>query len=472
MVFNSLLFLAFFAIVLGVHSLPIPWRARKFNLLVASYLFYAAWNPPFVLLIWLSTIVDWWAAKWIERSDDARRRRAFLILSLCTNLGLLAFFKYGGFLLDNFVVLLGSLGIEYRPASFNLVLPVGISFYTFQTLSYTIDVYRGKLRTSKSFLDYALYVTFFPQLVAGPIVRASTFLPQCIGEKRGTRSQIAWGFTLLTIGLFQKVVLADALLAPTADLIFANAYDTSFQDAWLGTLAFSAQIFYDFAGYSTCAIGAAMCLGFVLPDNFRFPYAAIGFSDFWRRWHISLSEWLRDYLYIPLGGNRTSAVRVHVNLLITMLLGGLWHGAAWRFVAWGGLHGIYLIVERILVARFSRFVSLESTAVRVCLALVTYGLVCLTWVFFRATDFASAWAMLRAMTIGSDANLIVGTSAVLSVGAVTLFLLATHWWLRDSSLEQKWGRLGLAGQVIVLLVMLVSLALVHGDQRAFIYFQF
>lgn len=471
MVFNSLLFLVFFAVVLGIHSLPIPWRARKLNLLLASYIFYAAWNPPFVLLIWLSTLIDWWAAKWIERSDRPGQRRAFLLLSLSTNLGLLGFFKYGGFLLENLVRLLATIGVHYQPAALDIVLPVGISFYTFQTLSYTIDVYRRKLSTATSFLDYALYVTFFPQLVAGPIVRAASFLPQCIPERRGSRAQIGWGLTLLTIGLFQKVVLADALLAPVADRVFANATQASMSDAWIGTLAFSAQIFYDFAGYSTCAIGTAMCLGFTLPDNFRFPYAAIGFSDFWRRWHISLSGWLRDYLYIPLGGNRRGSARTLFNLMTTMLLGGLWHGASWRFVAWGGLHGLYLIGERFLARPLAHVRLFHRTPGRVLLALATYGLVCLTWVFFRATDFSSARAMLMSMTVGSDSNIVIGSGAP-AVLIITAFLLSTHWWLRDSSLEEKWGRLGFTSRVAVLLAMLVSLAFVTGDQRAFIYFQF
>ncbi|MHC4180894.1 MAG: MBOAT family O-acyltransferase, partial [Planctomycetota bacterium] len=222
----------------------------------------------------------------------------WVLLSLITNLGLLGFFKYGGFLLENFVVLLNTAGIQYEPALPDIVLPVGISFYTFQTLSYTLDVYRGKTRPWMSFLDFALFVTFFPQLVAGPIIRSGDFLPQCIEPRRATGRQLSWGLTLLVLGLFEKIVVADGLLAPISDKVYAQAGEAGFLDAWCGTLAFSGQIFCDFAGYSTCAIGIALCLGFAIQDNFRFPYAAGGFSDFWRRWHVSLSSWLRDYLYI------------------------------------------------------------------------------------------------------------------------------------------------------------------------------
>lgn len=472
MIFNSLLFLCFFAVVLGIHNLPISWRAKKLNLLLASYLFYAAWNPPFVLLIWFSTIVDWQVARAIERAERPAARRRLLLVSLVTNLGLLAFFKYGNFALENFTALMTGLGIPYEPLRMDIVLPVGISFYTFQTLSYTIDVYRGQLKTSKSFLDFALFVTFFPQLVAGPIVRAAEFLPQCLAPKRADRAQLGWGLTLLTIGLFEKAVLADRVVAPVADLVFNDAHNAAFLDAWIGTLAFSAQIFFDFAGYSTCAIGVAMCLGFVLPDNFRFPYAAIGFSDFWRRWHISLSGWLRDYLYIPLGGNRCSTPRIYANLMITMLLGGLWHGAAWRFVAWGGLHGAYLMAERFL-ARHTRHAQWTQLWIaRVTLALATYALTCLTWVFFRAADFADAMAMIRAMTIGSDQNMVIGEWDTIATLLITAGLLTTHWWLRESSLEEKWTRIGTAAQIVLLVVMLFSLAFLRGDTRAFIYFQF
>ncbi|MEX0643963.1 MAG: MBOAT family O-acyltransferase, partial [Parvularculaceae bacterium] len=314
MLFNSLTFVVFLAIVVGLHALPLSWRVKKFNLLIASYIFYAAWSPPFVILLWISTLIDWNAAKWIHAETRESRRRLFLLLSLAANLGMLGFFKYGEFLTDNFVALMGSLGVEYTPAEWNIVLPIGISFYTFQTMAYTLDVYLRRAAPTKSFLDFALFVTFFPQLVAGPIVRPTQLVPQFAKPVTATRAQFYWGLGLITLGLFEKVVLADSFLAPAVDAAFepgsllgpiAEASNAIMPlDAWIGVLAFSGQIFFDFSGYSTTAIGAALLFGFALPNNFNFPYAAIGFSDFWRRWHISLSTWLRDYLYIPLGGNR------------------------------------------------------------------------------------------------------------------------------------------------------------------------
>ena len=345
MQFNSLTFVAFFAIVVTIYYALSSWTARKAVLVVASYLFYAAWNPFYVALLWVSTTADWTIARRMAGVENRNRRRLLLVLSLSINLGLLGYFKYGGFLLENFSTLMSSIGFEYAPPTASIVLPIGISFYTFQTLSYTLDVYRGDMRPRCRLLDFALFVSFFPQLVAGPIVRARYFLPQCLESRSANADKMGWGLALMSFGLFSKIVLADSVLAPVVDAVFASPASVGSVDAWLGVFAFSGQIFFDFSGYSTCAIGAAMCLGFALPDNFRAPYAAIGFSDFWRRWHISLSEWLRDYLYISLGGNRRGEFRTFVNLVITMFLGGLWHGASWMFVIWGLLHGGYLVIE-------------------------------------------------------------------------------------------------------------------------------
>ena len=307
MLFNSLTFVVFFAIVVALHYAPLSWRFKKSNLLIASYLFYAAWNPPFVILLWISTIVDWNVAKWMFAEQRKNRRKLLLLLSMATNLGILGYFKYGGFLLENWQAFMGTFGIEYQVPEWSIILPVGISFYTFQTMAYTLDIYFRRAEPAKSFLDFALFVTFFPQLVAGPIVRPTHLIPQFAQPHVATAKQFGWGLSLAILGLFQKVVIADGLLASAAEEVFDAGGPVSTLDAWLGTLAFSGQIFSDFAGYSTTAIGVALCLGFSLPTNFRFPYAAIGFSDFWRRWHISLSSWLRDYLYIPLGGRPSMA---------------------------------------------------------------------------------------------------------------------------------------------------------------------
>jgi len=462
----------FFGLVLAIHSLPLPWRWRKTHLLLASYLFYAAWNPPFVVLLWISTLVDWFAARAMARTEAGGRRRLLLTLSLLTNLGLLGFFKYGDFLLGNFLILLQAAGIDYRPPEMNLVLPVGISFYTFQSLSYTIDVYRGRSKAWNSLLDFSLFVTFFPQLVAGPIVRAVDFLPQCLTPRRASADQLGWGLSLLTVGLFEKVVLADGVMGPVADRVFGSVGEASFSDAWIGTVAFSGQIFFDFAGYSTCAIGAALCLGFVLPDNFRFPYAAIGFSDFWLRWHVSLSSWLRDYLYISLGGSRAGATRTRINLMLTMLIGGLWHGAAWRFVAWGGLHGLYLILERGLRRLFGGAAWARHSLTRIGLAAATYLAVCVAWVFFRAASFTDAFTLLRTMLFGSSGNIDIGRDPVLLVAGVTAVLLAGQWLLRDRSLESAWGLVPWWCRSFTLATLVLTVVLLPGDDRAFIYFQF
>src|SRR5687768_8395505 len=436
MVFNSYTFIAFFIIILVLHNLPISWRAKKINLLLASYIFYAAWNPPFILLLWLATVVDFFVGRALYREENVTKKRLLLVLSLLGNIGMLVFFKYGGFLLDNFVSLVNLFGVDFHPAEPNIILPAGISFYTFTTLCYTIDMYHKRSEPVKSMLDFSLFVTFFPHLVAGPIVRPPQLVPQFETPRKANTQQMINGLLLLSLGLFMKVVLADAMLSATADNVFGFVGPLATVDTWIGVLAFSGQIFYDFAGYSTCAIGAAMCLGFVLPENFRYPYGAIGFSDFWRRWHITLSLWLRDYLYIPLGGNRKGEARTYVNLMTTMLLGGLWHGASWTFVAWGGLHGTYLAVERYLSERFSGSRLASTTVSRIGLALLTYVLVLVTWVFFRSQDFPSAWRLLGSMFgLVGEGEKVLYWIGIIEVASVTVVMLAAHWRMRDTTLE-------------------------------------
>src|SRR5882757_7356141 len=276
LLFNSLTFAVFFAIVLGLHNLPLPWTAKKINLLLASYLFYAAWSPPFVILLWISTAVDWKVAAWISASHDPGRRKLILALSLVANLGFLGYFKYGTFLMDNFALAARVVGIDYVPPKWDIVLPVGISFYTFQSIAYSLDVYLGRAQPTRHFLDFALFVTFFPHLVAGPIVRPTLLIPQFAQPRRASRDQVIWGLGLMTLGLFEKVVLADGFLAPVVNAVHGSTHELDTLDAWTGALAFSGQIFFDFAGYSTTAIGVALALGFVLNDNFNFPYAARG----------------------------------------------------------------------------------------------------------------------------------------------------------------------------------------------------
>ena len=478
MVFNSLTFLVFLSMVLFVHHLPLSWRVKKWNLWWSSYLFYAAWNPPFVILLWISTLVDWWAGKWLAGAKTAPGKKAFLVLSLSVNLGLLGFFKYGTFLLENFQQLLSLLDISFQPARPDIILPVGISFYTFQSMSYTLDIYRGKIKPWGSFSDFALYVTFFPQLVAGPIVRARDFLPQLATVRKATSGMLGWGFFLIILGLFQKVILADEILAPVVDTVFGSVRDASPLDSWTGVLAFSSQIFFDFSGYSTCAIGTALCLGFTLPDNFRFPYSAIGFSDFWQRWHISLSSWLRDYLYISLGGNRKGRTRAQVNLMVTMLLGGLWHGASWNFIIWGGLHGMYLIVERglrhIFAGKIRTRKDAPAGATGFFLALITFALLSFSWIFFRASDLSTSFILLKTMLLrgAPDHNSLLAPSEVIIIFLLTGALMITHWFMRNTSLETVAARIPWVLRAVILSFLTITLVLAPGEDRAFIYFQF
>ncbi len=473
MLFNSLTFVLFIAIVIGVFSLRFPWRMRKTFLLLASYAFYAAWNPPFVILLWISTVVDWLVARRMHRVQQPGRRRFLLWVSLAVNLGMLGFFKYGQFLLASFSELVAMAGIVYVPPELGIILPIGISFYTFQTLSYTIDVYLRRADPEESFLDFALFVTFFPQLVAGPIVRPHQLIPQFKQPVVATRNQLFWGLFLLTIGLFEKVVLADAALSAISNTVFNSPQPVASLDAWAAMLAFSGQIFFDFAGYSLCAIGVAMSLGFSLPDNFRCPYAASGFSDFWSRWHISLSGWLRDYLYIPLGGNRQGRARTQLNLILTMLLGGLWHGAAWRFVVWGGTHGAYLVIERWLRQIFPREIPGTSAAVKIPVTLATFLAVSLTWVLFRAETFSDAVDFYIALVgMHQQPVLWLETFDFLLCGVVVAGMLIVQWWMRDRRFEDVVARCPWWAIAVFWSALLILIVLARGESSAFIYFQF
>lgn len=472
MAFNSLTFLVFFAIVLAVHSLPLEWRLKKTNLLVASYVFYAAWNPPFIVLLWISTLTDWFAAKRMAISVG-QRKTMFLVLSIVVNLGLLGYFKYGGFLLENFIALLAMFDITYAVPDSSIILPLGISFYTFQSMSYSIDVYRGKIKPGDSLLDFALYVSFFPQLVAGPIIRARFFIKQ-LGENGWRRVQdLGWGATLITLGMFQKVVLADGLLAPVVENVYGAAGDAAGIDAWVGTLAFSGQIFFDFNGYSVIAVGLARCLGFKLPWNFLSPYAAVGFSEFWRRWHVTLSAWLRDYLYISLSGSRRGTLRTSFNLSLTMLLGGLWHGASWLFVLWGAAHGALLVIEyagKQLFAGQRQF--LDRKAVQAFLGMVTFIVICLTWVLFRADSLDSATHLFGAMLLPLQGAALITTSDITTVALVMLGLLAAHAFMRHRNFDKTLKALPWPFLATAIATMLLAILLSPGEERDFIYFEF
>jgi alginate O-acetyltransferase complex protein AlgI len=474
MQFNSLTFLLFFLVVFILCRLPIAWKAKKLILMVSSYLFYAAWNPILVLILFACTLVSWADGEFMDRPPSQVRKRFLLAIGIIINLGLLAYFKYADFFLSNLTGLLKLLNVSVTFAKPGIVLPIGISFYIFRSLSYNIDVYRGKIKAWPSFLDYALYVSFFPQLLAGPIVRPGDFLPQLAEPKKANSDQLGWGFALLAIGIFQKQVLCDFFLAPVADKVFNAVNKVGLIDAWTGAVAFTGQIFFDFSAYSTCAIGVGMCLGFSTMDNFKFPYAAVGFQDFWRRWHISLSSWLRDYLYISLGGNRRGELRTYVNLLMTMLLGGLWHGAAWRFVAWGGLHGIFLATERLAKKYWGNVKFFQELPARIFFWLLTYAGVCVAWVFFRADSFGRAFRIISSMFSGGLARSVVLQGDLFFVTVITAGLLVAHRLLRDSSLEDQVKKipLWLRAVILALIIILAMLGIASGDYREFIYFQF
>ena len=389
MVFTSHLFVFYFLpAVLAVYYL-LPGRRRNAFLTLASYVFYGWWNPWFVTLMMASTVIDYRCGKVVTaRGATERRRRLAVAASVTANLGLLGFFKYWMFFAANVNALAADLG-PWRLPGWQIVLPIGISFYTFQSMSYTIDLYRGQARPADSLLDFAAYVSLFPQLIAGPIIRYRDLADQ-LPERPHTLDGMARGLATFTLGFAKKVLLANNL-GVVADAVFA-ADAPPWHVAWVGVTAYAFQIYFDFSGYSDMAIGLGHMLGFRFPENFRSPYRAASITEFWRRWHISLSTWLRDYLYIPLGGNRKGKARTYTNLAITMLLGGLWHGAQWQFVVWGGLHGAMLAAER---ARGK--IGLLPNLPRSLKVALTFVLVLITWVFFRAASLTDALDYLAAM---------------------------------------------------------------------------
>lgn len=467
--FNSYTFIIFFLISLGLHHLPFTWRIKKLNLLFLSQIFYAAWNPPFIILMWFSATLDWYVSYLLSKTENSWKRTWLMSVSLLGNLGLLGYFKYANFLVESINPVFQYLGLVPLSPIKELILPAGISFYTFQTLSYTIDVYRRDIPHCRSFTDYFLYVSFFPQLVAGPIVRAVDFLGQCKKERRVGLDQFLLGIFLFVFGLFEKVVIADTICAPITDRILDATVLPSTAAAWAGVCAFAIQVFADFAGYSTCAVGLAKCLGFDLMINFDHPYAPKNFSNYWRRWHISLSNWLRDYVYIPMGGNRKGKLRGYFNLIVTMWLGGLWHGASWNYVAWGFLHGSALAVERAF-----NLTEIRNRAFQLIYSAITLIIVFWIYTFFRVHDLAKAFAISKIM-LGYSSMAQVTAKMQIDIAAgfiITGIVVGVHCFFRNRTIEQ-WGAskhwLTLS---IFIAFMLFAISTSSGVDRAFIYFQF
>ncbi len=462
MLFNSGVFLQFFAAFLLLYWLArgsLRWR----NALVvaASYLFYGWWDWRFLGLLFFSSSFDYAVGLGIERLSTASRRKALLAASVMVNLGILGFFKYYGFFVESLAALLPRIGLPFHTATLHIVLPVGISFYTFQSMSYAFDVYRGHIRATRSFVNFLAFVSFFPQLVAGPIERASHLLPQFERTVVITRAMLEEGVWLMIWGLFKKVALADNF-APLVEMVYHDA-PRGAAAVVLGTVAFGLQIYCDFSGYSDIARGTARVLGFDIMWNFDLPYAATSLREFWRRWHISLSTWLRDYLYISLGGNRRGPVREAVNVFVTMLLGGLWHGAAWNFVLWGAWHGAALVAERALGARFK-----IATAARwlITLLVVFYG-----WLLFRAGSWREVAAMTRALANPASPPWI--GSFALNLAAFAAPLVGMELWQLRA--KNRLAPLALAGWGKALLqgALLFGIVMFWGRGRTpFIYFQF
>ncbi len=522
MIFNSLPFFVFIAVFLPLYF-SLRGRARLLLCLVASYFFYGWWDWRFLSLILTSTLIDYVVGLQLDGNDDARSRRRLLITSMLVNLGFLAIFKYFNFFIESFRDLLLSWGVEPGFNTLYIILPVGISFYTFQSMSYTIDVYFRKIKVERDFIRFSTFISFFPQLVAGPIVRAVDFLPQFQKDRPFEWDRFIAGSGQVLWGFFKKVAVADSL-APFVDQCFAAPEGFSSLHLLIGVVFYSFQIYCDFSGYSDIAIGLARIMGFDFPDNFRTPYFSKNFSEFWTRWHISLSSWLRDYLYIPLGGNRSGsfgsrffmlislvlsvvltgwwwmvpiylivviatayAMRkdpqksvvfyTYMNLMITMLLGGLWHGASWNFVFWGFLHGMYLIVQRLAGPYWNRLLDTLRIPnwLQNGLAIgMVYVFTCLAWIYFRAADFETASQViegiyvLEGLNFGSVINKFWVLKGVLLIGILLLVeLLDLRWRMYQMVLAKPAFRI----VSFAVLIWLIALFGTFGS-NAFIYFQF
>ena len=465
MVFNSYAFAIFLPLVLGAYWLLRGHRRQNLLLLLASYVFYGAWDPRFLLLMWFTTLVDFAVGRRLQRESDDRTRRRVLAISLVINLGVLATFKYFGFFTDSFADFAGAFGLQVDPPTLQLLLPIGISFYTFHGISYTVDVYRRHIDAVDDLPTFAVFVAYFPQLVAGPIGRAQIQLPQFEHDRTPPDGDSARsGVWLVLIGLVKKIVIADSL-APFVNETFRLAGERSAVALVLGAIAFSLQIYGDFSGYTDIARGVSRLFGIELLRNFDQPYLSRNITEFWRRWHISLSTWLRDYLYVPLGGNRKTATRTSFNLFATMLLGGLWHGAAWTFVAWGALHGAFLMISH------KRNRPIRTGLRSIPSVVITFGLVTFAWIFFRADTMTDALDYIRGIVTlqggVTDWSLLV---LLMLTGPLLLALdLAQRMKGDDAFLASLPAPMqGVTVGAAVLLLVVFS----GGAGEPFIYFQF
>ncbi|MBL0954018.1 MAG: MBOAT family protein [Leptospira sp.] len=492
MLFNSALFGVFLAITIVLWHLLANWlhifsqinaqnksiyRSFKvFYLLIISLLFYSFWNKNYLILIIWIALVDFLVARAIHSAKSARFRLFFLSLSLANSLGLLVFFKYGHFIAENWANMIGS---PQGSGTFwsQWLLPVGISFYTFQSISYVVDVYQGELVPERKFSSYLLFLSFFPQLVAGPIVTAKSFLPQIRRPLHFLRIPFLFGTFLILLGLFKKMVLADHL-AEVADIVFSHPDKMSSPALWMGMFSYSLQIYCDFSGYTDIAQGTAVLFGFHLPENFRMPYLSSGFSEFWTRWHISLSQWLKKYLYIPLGGNRMGVFFTYRNLILVMAIGGLWHGASWNFVVWGTGHGILLVVERWIGVRYS---LMTLPAWKPFKVVFTFFAVSLLWVFFRSANLVDSLCYLQGIFTKKEGFLLPYTLEMKFVYCFVLVLIGhligSRIFKENKQLLAKFEKMQnslgkLAFLAFVAVLSLIVIVLYSAESKPFVYFVF
>lgn len=467
--FNTGFFLWWFLLILSIfYLLRNKQTAKVLFLAVTSIFFYYKSSGVFFLLLLFTTFLDYNLARFITKTDNKRNKLLLLLTSLIVNFGLLAYFKYTNFFIDTYNNIFNG-KVEFM----DIFLPIGISFYTFQTLSYTVDVYRGKLQSLNSYLDFVFYVSFFPQLVAGPIVRATDFIPQIHKPTFVTKEDIGKAVFLIVAGLFKKAVISDYISVNYVDRIFDNPMLYSGFENLMGVYGYALQIYCDFSGYSDMAIGLALLMGYKLMINFDSPYQSSSITEFWRRWHISLSSWLKDYLYISLGGNKKGKIRQYINLMITMLLGGLWHGASWKFVLWGGLHGGALAVDKFIKEKFP---NNNSKVFKILGILFTFHFVCLCWILFRASSFQSAMDVMHQIAFAFDFSLIddfyVAYFPILFLFFVGYVL---HFIPKKIELDAQklvtllplWAKAALILLVIWLIIQVKS-----SEIQAFIYFQF
>lgn len=472
MLFNSIEFILFFTVVLFFYWKffnGISIKTRNIFLLVTSYFFYGWWDYRFLGLIFISTITDYTCGLLIPRSKTKLHKHLFLMVSLLVNLGILFFFKYYHFFSKELVSLLSYLGYTASPFTLNIILPVGISFYTFQTLSYTIDIYKGKIQPTKDIIAFFTFVSFFPQLVAGPIERAKHLLPQFFTAKKFDYEKAANGFRYMLWGFFAKIAVADSI-APIVDNIFSHYETMGIGSLIIGAILFTVQIYGDFSGYSNIAIGTAALLGFDLMQNFNTPFFSHNLREFWSRWHISLSTWFRDYVYIPLGGNRCSKLRHFTNIMVTFIVSGLWHGANWTYIVWGTIHGLLYSVTRPFISK-----SNEKKRTGIFSMAITFIVVCFAFVFFRSSNISQAFVYIDRifeLKNGIDIIPIIGKSNFLAAISFVLILLSVEWVQKEKPFALDIANLKPAIRHGIYYFLIFCILFAFQTDRIFIYFQF